>query len=98
MADPSKTAAMKQAVVTVFFLALLATPAVVRALNPKPGGLSGGGTDSVAKYGVSFREVSKEVGINFVHRGPTLDPKIAHIMPIIASMGAAVAVVDFDRD
>jgi hypothetical protein len=33
-----------------------------------------------------------------VHEGPTLDPKLAHIMPQVASMGAAVAVADFDRD
>ena len=29
---------------------------------------------------------------------PTLDPKLAHIMPQVASMGAAVSVVDVDRD
>ena len=33
-----------------------------------------------------------------MHEGPTLDPKLAHIMPQVASMGAAVSVVDFDRD
>ena len=31
-------------------------------------------------------------------RAPTLDPKLDHIMPQVASMGAAVSVVDFDRD
>ncbi len=99
MAGSPKTPAWKQAVIIVFFLALLATPAVVRALNPTPTFASvGDGSGAVSKYGVSFREVSKEIGIDFVHRAPTLDPKIAHIMPIIASMGAAVAVVDFDRD
>src|SRR5262249_37987883 len=29
---------------------------------------------------------------------PTLDDKLEHIMPIIASMGASVSVVDYDRD
>ena len=33
-----------------------------------------------------------------MHEAPTLDPKLAHIMPQVASMGAAVSVVDFDRD
>jgi hypothetical protein len=42
--------------------------------------------------------VSKEVGIDFTHQAPTLDVKLEHIMPIIASMGASVSVVDFDRD
>src|SRR5258705_4595108 len=35
---------------------------------------------------------------NFVHDAPTLDPRLAHIMPQVASMGAAVSVVDVDRD
>ena len=40
----------------------------------------------------------KASGIDFTHTAPTLDPKLAHIMPQVASMGAAVSVVDFDRD
>ncbi len=37
-------------------------------------------------------------GIDFVHHAPKLDAKLDHIMPQIASMGASVAVADFDRD
>ena len=40
----------------------------------------------------------KSAGIDFVHTAPTFDSKLSHIMPQIASMGAAVAVADFDRD
>src|SRR4030095_9858427 len=29
---------------------------------------------------------------------PVFDPQLAHIMPQVASMGASVAVADFDRD
>ena len=36
--------------------------------------------------------------MKFTHTSPRLDPKLDHIMPIIASMGAGVSVVDFDRD
>ena len=36
--------------------------------------------------------------MDFVHQGPTFDARLAHIMPQVASMGAAVAVADFDRD
>ena len=43
-------------------------------------------------------ESAKAAGLDFVHEAPTLDPKLAHIMPQVASMGAAVSVVDFDRD
>ena len=56
------------------------------------------GSDTLARYGLRLEEVSHAAGIDFVHTAPTLDPKLAHIMPQIASMGAAVAVVDFDRD
>jgi hypothetical protein len=53
---------------------------------------------ALQRYGFYFEEVAKKCGIDFTHRAPTLDPKLAHIMPIIASMGASVTVVDFDRD
>ena len=60
------------------------------------------GTDlppvSSERYGFYLEEVGKQVGIDFVHEAPVLDAKLDHIMPIIASMGAAVSVVDYDRD
>jgi hypothetical protein len=52
----------------------------------------------VASYGLSFREASIESGIDFKHTSPHLDAKLNHIMQQVASMGAAVSVVDFDRD
>ena len=54
--------------------------------------------DALAQYGFRLTESAKAAGIDFVHQAPTLDPKLAHIMPQVASMGAAVSVVDFDRD
>ena len=54
---------------------------------------------ALARYGFCLEEVSKKCGIDFVHQAPEkIDPKLKHIMPIIASMGASVSVVDFDRD
>src|SRR4051812_8564216 len=53
---------------------------------------------ALERYGFYLEEVSKQRGIGFTHQAPVLDPKLNHIMPIIASMGAAVAVADFDRD
>ncbi len=86
------------------FVSLLAIPLVYKWVMQKR--QSAGLTQNDAKkrpaalahYGFSFREVSKEVGINFVHKAPTLDPKLKHIMEQVASMGAAVSIVDFDRD
>jgi hypothetical protein len=55
--------------------------------------------DARARYGLSLTEVSKQCGIDFTHEAPAeLDPRLKHIMPIIASMGASVSVVDYDRD
>src|SRR6185295_15885194 len=43
-------------------------------------------------------ESAAAAGLDFQHEAPTLDPKLGHIMPQVASMGAAVSVVDFDND
>ena len=53
---------------------------------------------SLARHGFYLEEVSRAAGINFVHHGPTLDSKLEPIMPQVASMGASVSIVDFDRD
>jgi hypothetical protein len=58
-------------------------------------------TDSqsaLTRYGFHFEEVAKSIGINFQHQAPVLDHKLDHIMPQVASMGAAVSITDFDRD
>ena len=51
-----------------------------------------------AGYGFHLAESSRTAGLEFVHEAPTLDPKLSHIMPQVASMGAAVAVADIDAD
>jgi hypothetical protein len=52
----------------------------------------------MARYGFRLEEVARRSGVDFVHQGPTFDKQLDHIMPQVASMGAAVAVGDFDRD
>jgi len=59
------------------------------ALDPKA---------ALATHGFYLTEVSRSAGINFVHQAPDLDPKLQPIMPQVASMGASVSIVDFDRD
>jgi hypothetical protein len=84
-----------------FFLALLATPLVLKLINARrnaSAGAAAGEQAALARYGFHLAEVSKASGINFKHAAPTLDHKLDHIMPQVASMGAAVSVVDFDRD
>ena len=53
---------------------------------------------ALARHGFYLQEVSRAAGVNFVHQAPTLDPRLKHIMPEVASMGASVSIVDFDRD
>src|SRR5436309_3507123 len=54
--------------------------------------------EALRRYGFYLTESSAACGIDFRHESPTLDPKLAHIMPIVAGMGAGASVVDFDRD
>ncbi len=53
---------------------------------------------ALARHGFYLQEVSHAAGVDFVHQAPTLDPRLNHIMPQVASMGASVSIVDFDRD
>ena len=81
----------------IVFLAMLATPAIIRRTSgrPSPSVVEAG---AGLRYGFHLKEVARASGIDFVHEAPTLDPKLSHIMPQVASMGAAVAVTDVDRD
>jgi hypothetical protein len=85
--------------VGIFFAGLLAVPWMVRHFSaadktaPSPDAQA-----ALARYGFSLKEVSHAAGIDFVHQAPTLDPKLDGIMPEVASMGASVSIVDFNRD
>jgi hypothetical protein len=53
---------------------------------------------AISRFGFRLEEAARAAGVVAVHQGPTFDARLAHIMPQVASMGAAVAVADFDRD
>jgi hypothetical protein len=84
----------------ICFVALLATPIVIKHLSARREASAAklDATTALTRYGFHFDEVSQAAGVNFVHQAPTLDHRLDHIMPQVASMGAAVSVVDFDRD
>lgn len=84
----------------IFFAALLATPVVLRRWSERQQAKDNRAAreDALKRYGLRFEEVSRSAGINFTHTAPKLDSKLDHIMPQVASMGAAVSIVDFDRD
>ena len=53
---------------------------------------------AIERYGFLLEQAANRLGVDFVHEAPTFDTRLAHIMPQVASMGAAVSVADFDRD
>jgi enediyne biosynthesis protein E4 len=68
--------------------------ALVVVLNRRP---DRAGIDP-AVPGFHFTDVAAQVGIAFVHHGPTLDPKLDNIAPLVGSLGAAVSVADVNGD
>src|SRR6266404_3463838 len=84
----------------LFFIALLATPLVIKQM---PARQAAGSTleakaAALTRHGFYLEEVAHAAGIDFVHHAPTLDHQLDPIMPEVASLGAAVSIVDFDRD
>src|SRR5919107_1039163 len=87
-------------VLVVVFIFLLAVPLVMKRMAARRAQMNNAstGTAALRRYGFQLQEVSKSAGVNFKHQAPTLDHQLDHIMPQVASMGAAVSVVDFNRD
>jgi hypothetical protein len=90
-------------VLVLFFVGLLLTPMALRRLQSTSSHSSqvarfGTANGALTSYGFRLQEVSQKSGVNFTHQAPKLDAKLDHIMPQVASMGAGVAVSDFDRD
>lgn len=87
-------------ILAIFFVGLLVTPIVIKRIKAsnKAASANTSAAAAIARYGFHFEEVAKASGIDFKHSAPTLDPKLNHIMIQVASMGAAVSIVDFDRD
>ena len=82
----------KLALTTVFLGAVFLVIALNRGRPEERGGAG------AAPPGFAFREVAHQVGIDFVHHAPTLDPRIDNIAPLVASLGAAVSVSDVNND
>ena len=82
------------------FIALLLTPLVIKRMPraTRPTDRLRDAQTALARHGFYLQEVSHAAGIDFVHQAPKLDPKLEPIMPEVASMGASVSIVDFDRD
>ena len=87
-------------ILVIVFICLIAVPVVMRRLAARRAQVNSAvtGAAALSRYGFQLQEVSKASGINFQHQAPSLDPQLDHIMPQVASMGAGVSIVDFDRD
>lgn len=88
---------------SVVFLGLLAGPAIyfrfseaeaTRMADAK----AGRHEDLLDRYGFVLQDETDAAGLDFVHQAPRIDKRLEHIEPQVAAMGAAVSVVDFDRD
>ena len=85
-------------ILAIVFVALLATPALMRRYGPRAAATAPAGSNVAMRYGFQLTESARRAGIDFVHEAPTLDGRLAHIMPQVASMGAGVSIVDVDVD
>jgi hypothetical protein len=84
----------------IVFVALLATPLLIKRLyySANSSVTSADKQGALTRYGFRLEETAHAAGIDFKHQAPKLDAKLDHIMPQVASMGAAVSITDFDRD
>src|SRR5438552_11433961 len=80
--------------------ALVAAPVVVKQMTTRQAAAATANAkeDALRRHGFYLQEVAHAAGIDFVHRGPKLDPVLDPVMPEMASLGAAVSIVDYDHD
>jgi hypothetical protein len=91
---------MARILLSIVFVALVLSPIAIKRWEARRDASKSqlDAQTALGRHGFYFQEVSHAAGVNFVHQAPTLDPKLDHIMPQVASMGASVSIVDFDRD
>jgi enediyne biosynthesis protein E4 len=90
---------LRQFLLIVFLAGQLAFPLVYKRVEARAkANAAADPSTALARYGFRFQESAKAAGIDFLHTAATFDPKLQHIMPQVASMGAAVSIMDFDRD
>ena len=87
-------------ILILFFAGLIAVPVILtrRSAGRQNEKDQFDAKAALARYGFYFTEDAKQAGVDFIHQAPVLDPKLSAIMPEIASMGASVSIVDYNRD
>jgi enediyne biosynthesis protein E4 len=91
---------LSRILLTLIFISLLAAPLVLKRFRTRGETVNSSFNSSTAlsRYGFYLTETAQSSGVKFVHQAPTLDHQLDHIMPQVASMGASVSIVDYDRD
>ncbi len=85
--------------VIIFFISLLAAPMGMKKLDElRSPEIFEDMESAIERYGFYLEEISDQIGIDFVHQRPDLDPQLDHILPQIASVGASVSIVDFNNN
>ena len=87
-------ASLRRPLVAVLFVALLGYTWMQGRVDSEQRGSSPSGLEGR----LGFREVSQEIGVDFVHRPTQVDAKVAAIAAQITATGAAVSVCDYDGD
>ncbi len=77
--------------VGVSFVAAIVLVAILNRRAPGAGDASG-----AARFHLT--DIATQAGIDFVHHGPTMDPRLDNIAPLIGSLGAGVSVADVNND
>ena len=100
MSGETRKQQITKASTAVFFIILLALPAMMKqeTISRTRDKSSSIRESAIKFYGFYLEDVSDQAGFHFVHESPKLDPRLDHILPQIASMGASISVCDFDRD
>ncbi|HET9709003.1 MAG TPA: CRTAC1 family protein [Gemmatimonadales bacterium] len=83
---------VRRLAVAAVFIAAILLVVILRRAGDQPN------TPASSPPGFALQNVTHEIGIDFVHHRPTLDPKLDNIAPLIAAMGAGVSVVDVNND
>ena len=67
--------------VAILFVAMLATPAVIKQVSARQEETQAKLDESqaLARYGFHLQEVSQQAGVHFAHQAPTLDAKLEGI-------------------
>lgn len=98
-----RASAARRWVAAALLAATLAVPVVLArpasfGLGDGPAGPGLNEAAALDRYGFRLEEVAPSIGVDFRHAAPELDGRLEPVMPLIASVGAAVSVVDYDRD